>query len=145
MSLFVSTNVFSSAIISLDDGFYVVPTSSIDPALVGSYVGDANLTFNFFGQRNLDRPITIEITPNGSVSVIGADNTVPGELVDTTVTSNIPVEISQQFNQLLVTCSGNVQMTGQISGNVISGPISGTVPCNIGNIPVTGSFSATKT
>ena len=126
---------------------FVIPSSGIDPALVGSYVGVANLTFNFFGARSAQRTLTIVIESDGSVSVIGADNTVPGTLNETTVTSNIPVNLTEQFGNVTIVCVGSVLMTGQISGNVISGPVSGTVPCTgLGNInvPVTGSFSATK-
>ncbi len=117
----------------------------------GTYKGSTKLKITVLEETSEGtRSITITISDSGSVKISGSDGSVGGTLSGDKITARIPVEESDSG----VTCSGALPLSGTVSGNTISGSISGTLSCEFddpldpdpGTFPgkVTGSFSASK-
>ncbi|MEA3292082.1 MAG: hypothetical protein U9Q71_07260 [Pseudomonadota bacterium] len=88
--------------------------------------------------------MTLVIHKDGTVTF-----TVEGESVTGAITGNkfnIPFKI--EWSEKLVTCKGNLVVSGTVSGTNISGPVSGTGSCKAAgastSVKVTGNLSGRK-
>jgi len=148
--LCLSSAASATAVFELGGTFYVVPTGPtdpIDPNLItlGKYCTIAKMTGEHaFGEVELDRPFMIDVESNGSVSITGPENSVPGTLSGSTISSNFPVSADTSA----ASCSGTRSLTGTgTDDGKIDGSASGPLPCTglINSLAVSGSYLASKT
>ncbi len=113
----------------------------------GTYRGTENFTFTIPGvlTDSGSESITVTIDAAGNVTVVDeAGFTFTGSLSGNQLTAQGTGQISEDG----VTCSGPVTYEGTVSGDRVSGNVSGNATCSDGNVNVSvngnGTFTATR-
>ena len=109
---------------------------------------NATLTVNFSGTGlppfSETASGTVQITDDGSVFLTIADD--DGDLFGgqgTLVGDTFSITDSEEVTVDGVTCSGSVTINGTVSGDTISGPITGSLVCNGIPVNISGNLQAT--